>query len=329
MNTVRWGLLSTAGINRRLIPAIRAAERAELVAVASRDLAKGQAYASEWQIPRVFGSYEEMLASDEVDAVYISLPNHLHCEWTVKALEAGKHVLCEKPFALSVEEVDRMIAACRKSGRVLQEAFMYRHHPQTKLVGDWVRSGKLGDVLLVRAAFSFYMANREGNVRLAPEKGGGALWDVGIYPVSFAQFIFNELPETAAAQQWIGSTGVDESFSGQLGYSDGRAAQLYGSFTIPHFTLAEVHGTQGRIILTRPFTGVNEADSGVIFTPVDGEPQKLNVEPTELYLGEVDNMDAAILDGAPTLVTLEESRNHIRVACALYESAKKGTAVKV
>ncbi|RPJ44429.1 MAG: gfo/Idh/MocA family oxidoreductase, partial [Chloroflexi bacterium] len=168
MNAVRWGLLSTANINRRVIPAIRAENRSTLAAVASRDLGKGQAYAREWEIPRAFGSYEEMLGSDEIDAVYISLPNHLHCEWTVKALEAGKHVLVEKPFTITVKEADQMIAASRRTGRVLAEAFMYRHHPQTKLVGEWVRSGRLGEIRLLRAAFSFYMSNRTGNVRLLP-----------------------------------------------------------------------------------------------------------------------------------------------------------------
>jgi predicted dehydrogenase len=331
MNTVRWGLLSTAHINRRVIPAIRAAKRAKLSAVASRDLSKGQAYAKEWEIPRVFGSYAEMLSSDEVDAVYISLPNHLHCEWTVKALEAGKHVLVEKPFALTVDEADRMIAASRQTGRVLEEAFMYRYHPQMKLVGKMVREGQLGEIRLVRAAFSFYMSmsDRAGNVQLAPEYGGGALWDVGIYPVSFAQFVYGQLPESAAGQQWIGDTGVDENFAGQLSYTGGRFAQLYGGFNTPFFTLVEIHGSRGRLTLTRPFIGVSEPDSEIVFTPVDGDPQKLQVESPELYLGEIEDMNAAILEGKPTLITHEESRNHVRTANALYEAAKKQQVVKV
>jgi predicted dehydrogenase len=329
MNTVRWGLLSTARINRRIIPGIRESKRGILAAVASRDQAKGQAYAAEWQIPRVFGSYEEMLASDEIDAVYISLPNHLHAEWTVRALEAGKHVLCEKPFAQSVEEVDRMTAASQRTGRVLQEAFMYRHHPQTKLAGEWVRSGWLGEIRLVRSAFSFFMENREGNVRLVPGYGGGALWDVGIYPVSFAQFIFGRLPETVTAQQWTGQTGVDESFAGQMHYSNGQVAQIYGAFSVPFYTLTEIHGTKGRITITKPYTGSNEPDSEITMTSSQGEPQKLRIDPIDSYLAEVENMHAAILDGASTLISLEESRNHVRTACALYEAARTGQMVKV
>ena len=144
---IRWGLLSTANINRRLIPAIHASERGKLTAVASRNKQTAEAYARKWVIPVSFGSYEAMLASDQVDAVYISLPNHLHAEWSIRALEAGKHVLCEKPLALTVEEVDQMIDASRAAHCVLAEAFMYRHHPQTKLAGEIVHSGKIGEVL--------------------------------------------------------------------------------------------------------------------------------------------------------------------------------------
>ena len=329
MKTVRWGLLSTARINRRLIPAIRGAKFGRLAAVASRDLVKGQAYAKEWEIPRVFGSYEEMLASDEVDAVYVSLPNHLHAEWTVKALEAGKHVLCEKPFAISVEEVDQMISTSRRTGKVLMEAFMYRHHPQMKLAGEMLRDGKLGEVRLVRGAFSFYMDNRAGNVRLEPTYGGGALWDVGVYPLSFAQFAFGELPERVSGQQWIGETGVDEIFAGQLHYPGGRAAQIYGGFAVPFHTLVEIHGSQGRLTINRPFVNPNEKGSEILFTPVDGNPQKLKVKAVDPYQAEVENMHSAILEGQPPLISLEESRNHVRTTLALYESARIGKTVSL
>ncbi len=329
MDTVRWGIVSTAHINRRVIPAIRASKRGKLAAVASRDIAKGQAYARDWDIPRVFGSYEDMLASDEVEAVYISLPNHLHAEWSIKAMQAGKHVLCEKPFALTVEDVDRMAAASRQNGRVLQEAFMYRHHPQTKLVGEMLREGQLGEIRLVRAAFSFFMGDSPGNVRLVPDYGGGALWDVGIYPISFAQFVYGQLPETAAGQQWIGESGIDESFAGLLVYPGGRPAQISCAFNVPYFTMAEIHGSLGRLTLNRPFTGVNEKDREILFTTVNGKMEKLKVKSPELYLGEIENMNAAILDGAPTLISLDESRNHVRTACALYEAARKQATVRV
>ena len=189
MKKVRWGLLSTANINKKVIPAIRRAKESELAAVCSREKSNHIAYAKEWKIPLAFGSYQEMLESDQVDAVYISLPNHLHAEWTVRALQAGKHVLCEKPFAISLEEVDQMIAASRQTGRCLAEAFMYLHHPQMAVVKEWVDSGRLGEITLVRGVFNFKMDNLE-NVRLEPAYGGGCLWDVGVYPLSFAQYVF-------------------------------------------------------------------------------------------------------------------------------------------
>lgn len=323
MKKVRWGLVSTAHINRRLIPAIRASRRGELVAVASRDRGKAQAYAAQWDIPFAFGSYQEMFDSGQVDAVYIGLPNHLHAEWSIKALEAGLHVLNEKPFALSLQEVDAMTAASQKSGKVLAEAFMYRHHPQTKIVGDWVRSGRLGQVMLVRGVFNFRLANRD-DVRLVPEYGGGALWDVGVYPLSFAQYLYGSAPIAVSAMQWIGETGVDELFLGQMAYSNGHA-QFSCSFRTPFHTQIEVMGEEGVLTLTHPFTGVE--NGRLTFTPNEGEPQEIAVPQQELYLGEVEDLHAAILDGRSPYIRLSESRDHVRTVLALYEAARTGTDV--
>lgn len=329
MDFVRWGLLSTAKINQRVMPAFRAARRGDIAAVASRDGSQAQAYAAKWEIPRAFGSYEAMLESDEVDAVYIGLPNHLHAEWTVRALGAGKHVLCEKPFALSVEEVDRMIEAARSSGRVLAEAFMYRHHPQTKIAGEWVRSGRLGEINYVRAVFSF-SGLVGGNVRLISEYGGGSLWDVGVYPVSFAQYVMGGPPEWVLGDEQRGASGVDMLFAGQLHYSGGRMAQIASSFDVPFHTHAEILGAEGVLTLRRPFLGMDEgAGQYLTFTPVDGEPQQVPVPEKELYLGEVEDMHAAILDGEPNTLTLEESRDHVHTTVALYESAARNQVVRL
>jgi predicted dehydrogenase len=326
MSRVRWGLVSTANINKRLIPAIRASRRGELTAVASRTAASAEKYAQEWEIPRAFASYEAMLASDEVDAVYISLPNHLHAEWTIKALRAGKHVLCEKPFALSLEEVDAMIAASQETaaqgaGLVLAEAFMYRHHPQTKIVGEWALDGRLGQITLIQAQFNFAVQN-PANVRLRPEWGGGSLWDVGVYPVSLAQYVMGGPPEWVVGSQRLGPTGVDEFFAGQLHYSDGRTAQIASSFCTPFHTAAEIIGTEGRLTLNRPFVGMDDGRQ-LIFHPAQGGPQEIPVPEKELYLGEVEDMHSAILDGKPNYLTLAESRNHIKTLLALYESVVK------
>lgn len=330
MSEVRWGLLSTANINRRLIPAIRASRRGELVAVASRRQETADAYAAEWEIPQAFPSYEAMLESDAVDAVYISLPNHLHAEWTICALQAGKHVLCEKPFALTLKEVDRMIATAAETGLVLAEAFMYRHHPQTKIAGEWVQSGRLGQVTLVRGAFNFTIHERADNVRLSPQMGGGSLWDVGVYPLSLAQFIMGGPPQWVFGDQWIGDTGVDELFVGQLHYGggeNGRMAQITSALRTPWYTSAEILGTGGRLTLNRPFVSLNDGTRKMVFYPADGEPEEISVPEKPLYLGEVEDMHAAILDGAANYLTLAETRDHVRTVLALCESARKGQVV--
>lgn len=321
MNKVRWGLLSTANINRRVIPAMRMSPHGELVAVASRDLDKARQYAREWEIPQAFGSYEEMLASSEIDAVYISLPNHLHAEWTIKALEAGVHVLCEKPFALTVREVDEMIAASQRTQRVLAEAFMYRHHPQTKMLGEMVRGGKIGELLAVRGVFNFAIANRH-NIRLEPDLGGGSLWDVGVYPLSLAQYLMGSTPDWVSASQHIGPSRVDESFFGLLHYPNGATAQIMSSLESPYFTRAEIIGTQGRLVLKQPFTGQDE-NTVIRYHNNDGELCEIPVSNEYLYLGEIEDMQAAILDGTPTYVSLQESRDHIRTVEALYQAARQ------
>lgn len=328
MDKVRWGLLSTANINRRVIPAIRESQRGELVAVASRSEASAQAYAAEWEIPQAFGSYETMLDSGQVDAVYISLPNHLHADWSIRAMRAGLHVLCEKPFALTAEQVDAMIAASQETGQVLAEAFMYRHHPQTKAAGEWVRAGRLGEISLFRGIFNFYLGDREGNIRLQPEYGGGCLWDVGIYPMSFAQFIMGEVPESVTAEQWTGPTGVDETFCGQMSYSGSRLAQISSSFRTPFRTEVEILGSDGSLLLNKPFIGMEEGRR-LIFTPRDGEPQEIPVKTEYLYLGEVEDMHAAILDGAQQYLRLSETRDHVRTLLALYAAARTGERVKL
>jgi predicted dehydrogenase len=327
MNRIRWGLLSTAHINRRLIPAIRASERGELVAVASRSQDSADAYAAQWGIPRAFGSYQALLDSDAIDAVYISLPNHLHAEWTITALRSGKHVLCEKPFALSLAEVDSMIAAAEETGNALAEAFMYRHHPQMKAVGEWVQSGRLGDILSVRSIFDIVLPARD-NIRFNPALGGGSLWDVGVYPLSFAQYVMGGPPQRVYGSQWLGETGVDEDFAGQMEYGDGRVAQIACSFHSPYYAMAEVVGTEGRLSLDKPFVfDHSPGPRQLLFHPAIGEAREITVPDQELYSGEVEDMHDAILGRAANYLTLAETRNHVRTVLALYESARTGQVV--
>ncbi len=327
MHKIRWGLLSTARINRRLIPAIRQSGRGELVAVASRQLETAVSYAKKWEIPQIFASYDEMLNADTIDAVYIPLPNHLHAEWSIKALRAGKHVLCEKPFALSVDEVEQMIAVQQETGMVLAEAFMYRHHPQTKIVGELIKNGRIGDILTIQASFNFKLEDKE-NVRLVPQFGGGCLWDVGIYPVSFVQFVMRgQTPNAVLGTQILGKSGVDESFAGHLIYDNGVTGQMSSSFQSPFHTHAEIMGTNGRLHLTRPFNGMDTPDHRLTLYPINGDPQEIAVPDEYLYLGEIKDMHAAILDGRSNHLTLQESRNHIQTIKALYQSANSGKIV--
>ncbi|MFN2235405.1 MAG: Gfo/Idh/MocA family protein [Anaerolineales bacterium] len=331
---IRWGLLSTANINRRIIPAILQSERGELAAVASRTSESAYEYARNWDIPLSFSSYQEMLDSGSIDAVYIGLPNYLHAEWSIKAMRAGLHVLCEKPFALSLEDIDEMITVQKESGMILAEAFMYRHHPQTKIVGELVHSGRLGEVTVFRGIFNFSM-NPEGrdknnpNVRLVPGWGGGSLWDIGVYPLSFAQFIFRGAPQWVFGSQWIGEFGVDETFCGQMGYAGGGFAQISASFRTPYHTYVEIIGTDGRIELTRPFTGMDETEGRTTLFDKDGKAQEIPIPEEYLYLGEINDMHAAILDSAPNYLSLSETRNHIKTTLALYESAKNDKLVQL
>lgn len=333
-NKVRWGLVSTANINRRTIPAIRMSERGELAAVGSRSIGKARGYAAEWGIPLAFGSYEEMFASGKVDAVYISVPNEMHAPLTIQALEAGLHVLCEKPFAVTVADVDAMFAAAKKNNRVLAEAFMYRHHPQTKKIGELIQSGKLGTIQSFSGSFSFPISTEQvdgqRNVRLEAGLSGGSLWDVGVYPISLAQYVMGGPPLEVWGQQSM-QFDIDMNFAGQMTYGNGRTAHFTSSFDTAFQTRAEIRGTLGRLELTRPFTGTAEPDRSLKFFPKQGDAEEIVVEGVEqyLYLGEVNDMHTAILDGAPNYLAAEETRNHIKTALALYQSAAENQIVKL
>lgn len=322
---LHWGLLSTARINRALIPPVRASARGKLAAVASRDLARAEAYANEWNIPKAYGSYEALLAADDIDVVYISLPNGLHAEWAIKCVEAGKHVLVEKPFALTVADVDKMADAARRTGKVMAEAFMYRHHPQTLKAKELIENGAIGEALLVRASFTFNLT-RTVDVRLDPVLGGGSLWDVGCYPISLAQYIFNGPPVEAVGWQTPDPAGVDGSFVGQLRYSGDRFAQFDCGLRSPLRTCAEIVGRRGTITLTQPFKP--DATSKLILRRNDAD-EIISAPERQLYEGEVEDLHDAILNSKPSRVSLADSRGHVATIVALHESARTGQPVQV
>ncbi|HEX5476086.1 MAG TPA: Gfo/Idh/MocA family oxidoreductase [Vicinamibacterales bacterium] len=317
---LRWGLLGTSRIGRSVIPALRESGLATVAAVGSRSAARGGAYAAEYGIPRAYDGYERLLADDDIDVVYNALPNHLHAEWTVRALRAGRHVLCEKPLAITLDEVDAIAAAARETGRVATEAFMYRHHPLTSEVESIVRSGRIGALRAIRGAFTFVLA-REGDVRFDAALGGGSLWDVGCYPVSYACLLTRQMPVDVFGWQRPGPMGIDLAFAGQLRFGDGVVAQFDSGFDTTFRSFMEIAGDDGLLRVDRAFKA--GPASRLTFVHDDRETE-WPFEAESPYLGEIRDITAAIADRRPPRVTLDESRGIVAVLLALYESARMG-----
>jgi predicted dehydrogenase len=323
--TLNWGLLSTARINRALIPPLQASTRNRLLAVASRTLETAQAYAREWNIPRAHGSYSALLNDPEIDVVYISLPNHLHAEWTIRAVECGKHVLCEKPLALNVAEVDAIQRAAAAHSRAVAEAFMYRHHPLTLKAQELVAGGALGTLKVIRGAFSFALA-REGNIRWRPEMGGGSLWDIGCYPISYARLVAGSEPVEVFGASVASPTGVDETFCGLMRFANGLLAQFDCSFACAYRTFMEIAGSEAILEAPQPFKP--GLDAAMVLRRGE-RVETISVPGQELYSGEVENMADVILLGRAPRVTLADSRANVAVISALLESARSGKPIRV
>ncbi len=324
---LRWGLLGTGRVTRWLIAALRASARNQVVAAASRTPARAEEFVREWALPRAFASYQLMLDDPGIDVVYNALPNHLHAEWTIAAARRGKHVLCEKPLALTAEDVDRMADAARTAEVVVAEAFMYRHHPQTEKVKELVDGGAVGALRLVRGSFTFTLA-RTDDVRLDPGKGGGSLWDVGCYPVSYARLLAGTEPVEAFGWQALGPTGVDEAFAGQLrfGSPERLVAQVDCGFRMPYRAHMEVVGTEGAIVIPRPYKpGTHET---IVIARGD-ETVAVEISGPELYLGEVEDMADAVLLGRAPRISLADSRGNVAALRALLRSAREGRPVPV
>lgn len=324
MNRLRWGLLGTALINRYLIPTIRNTPRCELVAVASRDEAKVNTYAAEWKIPHALGSYDALLADPNIDAIYLSLPNHLHAQWTIESANAGKHVLVEKPIALSVAEVDRMIDAAQRNNVVIAEAFAYVHHPQTIAIRELIAQGEIGEVRLIDAAYS-YVHTRENDYRMRPEFGGGALWDIGCYAVSFICLAAKAAPVEVIGRQVSGSSGVDMSFAGLLRFGSGALGHFDCSFQAAFRTRAEIVGSDALLRIDDPFSP--EYGEHFTVTRKDGHEEIMRVPDQMRYLGEVEDFCTAVLDGTPPRFSLQESRALAQTLVALYTSVRGGQPI--
>ena len=254
-HAVKWGIISTADINRKVIPGAHASPAVDLVAVASRDQARADAYAKVWEITRAYGSYEALLADDEIEAVYISLPNTMHCEWSIKALEAGKHVLCEKPMSRHTDEVEAAFDAAERTGKLLSEAFMYRHNPQTKRAKQLVADGAIGELRLVRSTFSYSLYD-EDNIRLRTDVEGGALMDVGCYNVSGSR-LFGGEPEHVNGEAWFGPSGTDWVFAGTMRFPDNVIAPSTAARRCPSATSSRRSAARARSSWTTPGTATS------------------------------------------------------------------------
>ena len=300
----RWGILSTAHINRRLIPEIHASSRGELLAVASRSPDQAQAYASQWEIPRSYGSYLELLADPDIDLVYISLPNDLHAQWTIRALEAGKHVLCEKPLCLTLEELMRIRNACERTGKVAMEAFMYVHHPQMETFRKVLAENTIGAVVAMHSEFAATFSRDAGNYRLDPRRGGGALWDVGVYPVSFFLGFDDSEVELVTGKAHI-VNGIDLSFWGRMDFASGVSGQFFASFESEYSTRTAILGTHGRLDITHPFNATDDCQAWLTRA---GATEALPLPKASLYACEIEQMHDVLFEQAQPLFSLNESQ---------------------
>jgi xylose dehydrogenase (NAD/NADP) len=316
-----WGIISTAHINRLVLAGARESDRVDVVAVASRDQARAEAYAREHGIERAFGSYEALLADPDIDAVYISLPNSLHVEWSIHALEAGKHVLCEKPLDRRPDEVERAFEAAARSGRILMEAFMYRHNPQTAKLRKLVGAGAIGELRVVRSAFSFSLGDPD-NVRLAADLDGGALMDVGCYCVSGSRLLGGE-PERVYGEQVTGESGVDVLFSGTMRFPHGVASHFDCGFVLPGRDELEVVGSEGSLFLDDPW----HARRPVIELRRESGVEEIALEPADSYRLELENLSDAIHGDAEPLLGRDDAVGQARAIDALYRSAASGSPV--
>lgn len=319
ISTLRWGILGCARITRRgLIPGIRASASGSLVALASRNAATALAWCAEFGVDRGYGSYEELLADPNVDAVYIPLPNELHKTWVFAAAEAGKHVLCEKPLALNASEAQEMVEECARREVVLMEAFMWRHQPRTALIKSMVSGGSIGTLRLIRASFSF--AIDPDDWRLDPARGGGALWDVGCYGVSTARLFAGAEPEGMKAFARFGPSGVDVSTTAELMFPGGVLAQIDCSFEQPFRCAYELVGTTG--VISVPDAYLPPEGQSFARWLAGGTVQDLSFEGTNQYAGMVDAFADSVQAGGKLFSPSEDGLAQMKVLDAVLASAR-------
>jgi len=320
---VKWGILSTADINRKLLAGAAESDDVDVVAVASRDLTRAEEYARAWDIDRAYGSYDDLLADPEIEVVYIPLPNTMHSEWSIRALEAGKHVLCEKPFSRHIADVERAFDAAERTGLHLSEAFMYRHHPQTSRLAELVASGAIGELRVIRTAFSYSLYDA-ANIRLRTDVEGGSLMDVGCYCVSGARLLGGE-PEFVVGAAHIGSSGTDWVFTGLMRFPGDVVALFDCGTSLPDRDELEAIGTEGSIFLDDPW----HCNKPVLELRRGDTVERIEVEAANPYRLELEDLNAAIRGERPPLLGRADALGQVRTIEALFRSSEGAGMVEL
>ena len=324
-----WGILSTARINRLILAGARESDLVDVVAVASRERARAEAYAREHHIERAYGSYDLLLEDPDVEAVYISLPNSMHVEWTLQALNAGKHVLCEKPLSPRAQPVEEAFDLADKKGLVLSEGFMWRHHPQTATLARLVAEGAIGRLRVIRAAFSFQLAAVHGpdDARFHRELDGGSLMDVGCYCVNAIRLVAGE-PDRVYAEQVLGETGVDVGFAATLHLPNDVIALFDCGFAVPYRDELEIVGDEGSLFVADPWhIHAHGIELRREHAPDEIDVEEVAVEPANSYRRELENVTGAILGRTTLLLGRDDGVGQARTIEALHRSAERGLPV--
>jgi predicted dehydrogenase len=321
---VRLGVLSTARINALILPAAAASEHVEVAAIASRELPRAEQYAARHGIRRAYGSYGALLEDSALDAVYIPLPNALHVDWSERALAAGKHVLCEKPLARSRGDAERAFAVADRAGRVLVEAFMYIHHPQTLRLKSLLESGAVGPLRLIRASQSFPVVG-EDDVRFSRDLDGGALMDVGCYCVHFARFVAGE-PERVYGEQRPNQNGVDLLFTGSMRFAGDVLCQFDAGIDVPRRDFLELVGADGTIEVHDPWMGGEGAEPAILIHR-QGGTERVVTERVDAYRLELDDFAAAVAEDRPPRPGRDDAIAQAAAVEALLASAESGRPI--
>jgi predicted dehydrogenase len=327
MKKISWGILSTAKIGReKVIPALQASTYGEVKAIASRDLVQGKTTAAGLKIPLVYGSYEELLNDPTVDAVYIPLPNHLHVPWAIKAIQAGKHVLCEKPVALTAAEAGELLAVTKQYPQLkVMEAFMYRFHPQWVQAKKLVKEGRIGTLKTIQSFFSYYNAD-PNNIRNKKELGGGGMMDIGCYCVSLSRFLFDAEPVRVTGRvDYDPVLQTDTLASGILEFSEGSSSFTCSTQLAP-YQRVNILGTEARLEIEIPFNAPPKASTRIWIHGKNGS-EEINFEPVDQYTLQGDLFAQAILHNTPVPTPLEDAVNNMKVIEAVINSGKTGSWV--